>query len=91
MRLRVRQSERPRRGRDDPHEAFADPEARAMHGFRPQAFGGEELQHLAGPHDVTGADLGDHVRGDDADNGAQTLLRGPLPRHHVAQTAEHEA
>jgi hypothetical protein len=62
-----------------------------MNGFGPEAFGCEKFEHLAGAHDVTGADLGYHVRGDDANDGAEALLGGPLPRHHVAQTAEHEA
>ncbi len=91
MRLRVGQSERPRRGGDDADEAFADAQPGAMHGFGTQTFGGEELEHFAGAHDVTGANLGHHVRGDDADDGAEALLRCPLSRHHVAQTAEHEA
>ena len=91
MGLGVGQRQRPRRGGDDADETFADPQPRAMDGFGPQTFGGEEFEHFAGAHDVTGAHFGDHVGRDDADDGGQSFLRGPLPRHHVAEPAKDEA
>ena len=80
MRLRVGQRQRPRRRGDDADQALADPQPRAVHGLRPQALGGEQLEHLAGAHDVGRADLGHHVGGDDADDAVEPLLRAcPSP------------
>ena len=61
-------------------QAFADPQPGAMHGLRPQPFGGEELQHLAGAHDIGRADLGHHVGGDDAHDLVEPLLRRAATR-----------
>src|SRR5262249_2491952 len=48
----------------------------------------EELQHLAGAHDVGGADLGHHVGGDEADGLVEAVLRAARPRHDVAQAPQ---
>ena len=43
-----------------------------------------KLEHLAGAHHVDGADLGNHVGGDDADRLVQALLARAVARHQVA-------
>ena len=88
MRLGVGQRQRPRGRGDDPDQALADPQPRPVHRLGPQPLGGEQLEHLAGAHDVGRADLGDHVGGDDADDAVEPLLRGARPGHDVAQTAQ---
>ena len=72
-------------------EAFAHPQPRAMHGFRPQALGGEELEHLTGAHDIAGADFRHHVGGDDLDHLVEPLLRRAGTGHHVPQPSQQSA
>ena len=76
MGLRVRQRERPRRCGDYPDQTLADPQPRPVHGFRPEPFGGEQLEDLARPQDVSRADLGDHLGGNDPHNLFEPLLGG---------------
>ena len=47
-------------------QALADPQPGLVHRLRPQALGREQLEHLAGAHDVDRADLGHDVGGDHA-------------------------
>ncbi len=56
-------------------QALADPQPGAVHRLGPQPFGREQLEHLARPHDVGRADLGDHLGGDDAHDLLEPLLR----------------
>ncbi len=91
MGLRVRQGERSRRRGDHPDQTFADPQPRPVHGFGPQPLGGEQLQDLAGPQDVSRADLGDHLGGNDPHNSFEPLLRGARTRHYVAKSAQEAA
>ena len=76
---------------DIAHQAFAHPKTGLMHGGLQQAFGGEQFQHLAGPHDVAGTDLGHHVGGDQLDHFVQAVLGGAAGRHDVPQPAQQPA
>ena len=91
MRLRVRQRERPRRRSDHPDQALADPQPRPVHRFGPQPLGGEQLEHLARPQDVSRADLGDHFGGNDPHNLLEPLLRRARAGHYVAKSAQEAA
>ena len=91
MGLRVRQGERSRRRGDHPDQTFADPQPRPVHRFGPQPLGGEQLQDLARPQDVSRADFGDHLGGNDPHNSLEPLLRGARTRHYVAKSAQEAA
>ena len=91
MALRVGERQRPGCGGDVADQALADPQPGAVHRLGLQALGGEQLEHLAGAHDVGRADLGHHVGGDDADDLVEPLLaRVPPPAMSVAQAAEQQ-
>ena len=62
-----------------------------MHRLGPQALGREQLEHLAGAHHISGADLGDDFGGDDAHDPVEALLRAALAGHDAAQAAEEAA
>jgi hypothetical protein len=64
MGLRVVEGERPGVRRDVADQALADPQARAVHGGRIEALGGEQLEHLAGAQQIDRADLGHHLVGE---------------------------
>ena len=87
MGLRIGERQGPRRRGDDADETFADAQPRAVHGFRAQALGREQLQHLARAHDVDRADLRHHLAGDDADDVIEALLRRARAGHDIAQPA----
>ena len=55
-----------------------------------QAFGGEQLQHLAGAAQIDGTDFRHHVGGDDRDQLVQPHLGGCLLRHDFAQAAQQQ-
>jgi hypothetical protein len=61
---------------------------RVVHGLRPQAFGGEQLERAVAPAQVDRAHLGDHVRGDQHRHLVEAHLRALALRHHLAQAAE---
>ena len=90
MALRIREAERPRMGRDVADQAFADPEAGAMHGRGIEALRGEEFEPLARAQHVDRAHFCDQVAGDDAHDFVEALLGGARPRHHVAQPFQHQ-
>ena len=85
MALRVVERQRPGVGRDVADQALADPQARAVHGRRIEALGGEQLEHLAGAQQVDRADLGHHLVGDQAHDLAQRVLDGVGTRHRVPE------
>ena len=85
MALRVVERQRPGVGGDVADQALADPQARAVHGRRIEALGGEQLQHFAGPQQVDRADLGHHLVGDQAHDLAQRVLDGVGTRHRVPE------
>ena len=90
MGLRLGQRQRPRMGRDVADQALADAQPRLVHRLGLQALGGEQLQHLAGAHDVGRADLGHHVGGDDGDDLVEPFLRLAAAGHHIAEAAEEQ-
>ena len=75
VRLRIGKRQRPRGRGDDADQALADAQPGAMHRLGTQALGGEQLEHLAGAHDIGRAHLGDHLGGDDAHDPVEPLLR----------------
>ena len=91
MGLRVGERQRPRGAAIDADQALADPQPGAMHRLGPQPLGGEQLEHLAGAHDIGRADLGDHLGGDHAHDAVEPLLRAARAGHDVAQPAQQAA
>ena len=91
MRLRVGERQRPAAGGDDPDQPLADPQPGAMHRLGPQPLGGEQLEHLAGAHDVGRADLGDHLGRDHPHDAVEPLLRAARAGHDRAQPAQQAA
>ena len=89
--LRVGQRQRARGGGDPPDETLADPEPGAMHRLGAQPLGREQFEHLAGPHHIGRADLGDHFGGDDADDLVEPFLGRARAGHDAAQTAQQPA
>jgi len=78
-------------GGDLADQALAHPQAGLVDGGLAQAVGGEQLQHLAGAHDVAGADLGLQGVGDGAHDLVEPLLSGPATGHDVAQPRQEAA
>ena len=62
-----------------------------MHRLGAQPLGREQFEHLAGPHHIGRADLGDHFGRDDAHDLVEPLLRRARPGHDAAQTAQQPA
>ena len=89
--LRIGQRQRARGGGDPPDETLADPQAGAMHRLGAQPLGREQFEHLAGPHHIGRADLGDHFGGDDAHDLVEPFLRRARAGHDAAQTAQQPA
>ena len=89
--LRIGQRQRARGGCNQSDQALSDAQSRAMDGFRPQPLGSKKLEHLAGAHRVDRRDLGDHLRGDNADDTVQPFLRRAGTRHRVAQAPQQAA
>jgi hypothetical protein len=90
MRLGVGQRQRPAMQRDVADQPLAHPEACLVHRLGLQPLGGEQLEHLAGAHDVGRADFGHHVGGDDLDHLVEPLLRRAAGRHDVTQAAKQQ-
>ena len=78
MRIRRRVGEIDRLGglRHQADQALAFAQARIVDGGAVEAFGGEQLQHLAGAAQIDGADFRHHVGGDDGDQLVQAHLGG---------------
>ena len=89
--LRIGQRQRARGGRDPPDETLADPQPGAMHRLGAQPLGREQFEHLAGPHHIGRADLGDHFGGDDADDLVEPFLGRARAGHDAAQAAQQPA
>ena len=75
-------------GGDAADQALAEAQPGLMHGGRVEAHGAEQLQHLACPDDVAGADLRPHLDRDQADDLVQGRLGRARPGHDVAQTRQ---
>ena len=73
---------------DAADEALADAQARAVHRVRIEALGGAELECALVALQVDGADLGDHVGGDEADHLVEPLLTVALACHHAPERAQ---
>ena len=91
MRLRLSERERAGRRGDLPDETLADPQPGTMHRLGPQPFGREELEDLAGAHDISRAHLGDHLSRDHTHDAVESLLRAGRAGHDAAQPAEQAA
>ncbi len=76
---------------DEADQALAPAHARVVDGFAVQAFGGEQLQRIAGAAQIDRADFGDHVGRDDHDELVEARLRARLLRHDFAQAAQQNA
>ena len=87
--LRLGQIDHAAVGGDQAHQALADPQSRAVHGARAQAFRREQLEMLAA-QDVRRADFRDDVGRDHAHHAIQAFLgadRGGHDLHQAAQQA----
>jgi hypothetical protein len=89
--LRVGERERLRLLGDGADEPFADAHLHHVHLRAVQPLGGVELELAVGARHVHGADLRDHVRGDQNDDLVEPLLRADRLRHHLAETAQQHA
>jgi len=88
MGLRLGQRQRPLMRGNVADQAFADPQPGAMHRRGIEALGGEQLEHLAGPHHVDRADLGHHLGCDHAHDVVEALLRCTRTRHRIPEPLE---
>src|SRR5690606_34496734 len=91
VRLRVRQVQWLRVGRDQADEALADLERDAVDGLALEALRGIELEDAIGAQDVGRADFRDHVGRDLHDDLVEPDLRADRLRHDLAQAAEEYA
>ena len=88
---RVGDGRRSGRRRDITDEPLADAQPGLMDSLRVQTDGREQLQHLAGPHDVAGADLGHHFRRDQTHDLVEPSLGQAGAGHHVPQPGQQPA
>ena len=88
MRRGVGERHRPRMGRDIADQALPHPQARLVDRRLVEADGGEQLQDVARPHDVAGADVGAHLGADQRDDLVKAVLGGTRTRHDVAQPCQ---
>ena len=71
--------------------AFAHAQAGLVDRLLLEAFGSEQLQHLAGAQQIDGAHFRHHLAGDQLDRLVEAQLRRAAARHHVAQALEQHA
>ncbi len=90
MMLGVGQRERLGARGDEADEALARLHRRQVDGFTVQAFGRKQLHGPVGPNDVEGADLGDHIGGDEDDDAVEARLRGDRLRHDLAEPPQQQ-
>ena len=91
MGLRVFQCKRQRMGGDLTDQAFADTQARLVHGVLAQALRGEQFQHVARTPEINRANFRDHFQGDDANDLIQPFLGRRRRSHDLADLAQHAA
>ena len=91
MRLRVRQVDGACLARHQADEALVRAHHRLVHGFTLEAFGGVEFERGIAAQHIDGADLRNHVGGDQHHDLVKAFLRADRLRHHFAKPTQQHA
>ncbi len=90
MVLGVGQRERLGARGDETDQALPGFHRRQVDRFTIEAFGRKQLHSAVGSDDVEGADLGDHIGGDQDDDAVEARLCGDRLRHDLAEPPQQE-
>ena len=91
MVLGVGQVERLRLARHQADEAFVLAQHRDVHGFGFEAFRSVQFERAVDAQHIDGADLRNHVGGDQHHDLVEAFLRADRFRHHLAEPAQQHA